>query len=73
MKKVLSNIFRFYYDGFRGMTVGKTLWALILFKLFIMFAVLKLFFFPNFLKTKGSTEQEKANYVINELSRRVQD
>ena len=29
-----------YYDGFRNMTLGKTLWAIILIKLFIMFAIL---------------------------------
>ena len=28
-------IFRFYYDGFREMTLGRTLWAIILIKLFI--------------------------------------
>ena len=43
-------IFRFYYDGFRQMTLGRTLWAIILIKLFIIFAILKVFFFPNFLK-----------------------
>ncbi len=44
--QTLKKVFRFYVDGFRSMTVGKTLWAIILVKLFIMFAVLKLFFFP---------------------------
>ena len=34
----LRKIFLFYYEGFRGMTVGKTLWTIILIKLFIMFA-----------------------------------
>ena len=35
-------IFRFYYDGFREMTLGRTLWAIILIKLFILFVVLRL-------------------------------
>ena len=42
-------IYRFYVEGFRQMTLGKTLWAIILIKLFIMFFILKLFFFPSFL------------------------
>ena len=46
----LSKVFHLYYDGFRSMTLGKTLWAIILIKLFIIFVVLKVFFFPNFLK-----------------------
>ena len=35
-----ARIFDFYVEGFRSMTVGKTLWLIILIKLFIMFAIL---------------------------------
>ena len=45
MAATLRRIVRFYLEGFREMTVGRTLWCIILIKLFIMFAVLKLFFF----------------------------
>jgi hypothetical protein len=55
-----------YYDGFRNMTLGKTLWAIILIKLFIMFAILKVFFFPNFLKQHAEKGQE-AEYVATQL------
>ena len=71
MKKILSiisNIFWFYVKGFRSMTIGKTLWVIILIKLFIMFVILKLFFFPNFLNTKYNNDNEKGNYVIEELT-----
>lgn len=47
---LLVRIWTFYRDGFREMTLGRTLWAIILIKLFIMFFILKLFFFPSFLK-----------------------
>ena len=43
--ETLRKVIRFYVEGFREMTVGRTLWAIILIKLFIMFAVLKVFFF----------------------------
>ena len=49
---LLSRIFHLYYDGFRTMTLGKTLWAVILIKLAIIFLVLKLFFFPNYINPK---------------------
>ena len=49
-ENLFMRIARFYIDGFRNMKLGKTLWAIILIKLFIMFAILKVFFFPNFLK-----------------------
>ena len=65
---LLARIWTFYRDGFREMTLGRTLWAIILIKLFIMFFILKLFFFPSFLKEK--TPQEKQQYVGEELIKR---
>ena len=53
-----------YIDGFRNMKVGKKLWLLIAIKLFVMFAVLKLFFFPNVLKENFSSDKERAEYVL---------
>ncbi len=63
----LQNLFTFYRDGFNNMTVGKTLWMIILIKLFIMFVVLRIFFFPNYLNTNFSNENDKANHVREEL------
>ena len=62
--------FDLYYDGFRHMTLGKTLWAVILIKLFIIFVVLKIFFFPNFLKQHAPKGQE-SEFVGNELVNRA--
>lgn len=59
-----------YYDGFRNMTVGKTLWLIILMKLFIFFVVMKLLFFPNLLKKNFSTDEERAEHVRSELLRK---
>ena len=61
----LYKAFDLYYDGFRHMRLGKTLWAIILIKLFIMFAILKVFFFPNFLKQHA--QGDNAGYVATEL------
>ena len=61
------NVFHLYYDGFKSMTVGKTLWLVILIKLFIIFVILKLFFFPNFLKEKAQKGNE-AEYVATQLT-----
>lgn len=69
---VFARVFRFYADGFRSMTVGKTLWTIILIKLFIMFAILKVFFFPDFLNSKSDDEEGKADYVRSELVKRNQ-
>ena len=65
---ILKKIFNFYYTGFKEMKVGKQLWLIILIKLFIMFAILKLFFFPNFLKSNFDSDQERSDYVIEQLT-----
>lgn len=71
MKKtpILIRIYRFYLDGFKEMTLGKTLWLIILVKLFIMFFILKLFFFPNYLG-QFDTTSDKEEYVSRELIQR---
>ena len=69
---IFKKVFTFYYEGFKNMTIGKTLWGIILLKLFIMFAVLKIFFFKPHLETgvNAITEEEKADYVLEELLNR---
>lgn len=72
MKKITNlflKVFYFYYDGFRSMTVGKKLWLIIFIKLFIMFAVLKLFFFPNYLKKNFNSDKERSEYVLEQLTK----
>lgn len=63
-----ARVFRFYRDGFRNMTLGRTLWKIIIIKLIIMFGVLKLFFFPNFLNSNFTTDQQKAEYVLDQIT-----
>jgi len=69
MRKFFKGVWNLYYDGFRSMTLGKTLWALILIKLFVIFAILKLFFFPSFLGSMS--EEEASRYVSGELMERT--
>ena len=61
---------RMYVDGFRSMTVGRKLWALILIKLTIMFLVLKLFFFPDILHDNYDSDTERAQAVRTALTPR---
>jgi hypothetical protein len=68
MKSILEKIVSFYLNGFRSMRLGRTLWAIILLKLFILFGVVKLFFFPDYLDTRFTTDDQKADYVLTELT-----
>lgn len=67
MAGAVTKIFRFYRDGFREMRVGRTLWAIILVKLFIMFAILKLFFFRD--PMAGQTETQRAQTVMENITK----
>ena len=51
------------------MTYGKKLWFIILLKLIIIFAVLRLFFFPDFLNSNFKNDNERSNHVIEQLTK----
>ncbi len=68
IKNTAAKVFRFYRDGFRTMPGwGRKVWMVIIIKLFIMFAVLKVFFFPDMLKKNFDSDRERGEHVLNEL------
>ncbi|BEG98826.1 DUF4492 domain-containing protein [Bacteroides sedimenti] len=69
-KNIIVTIYSFYIEGFRAMKLGKVLWMIILIKLFILFFILKLFFFPRFLNNY-KTDEAKQEYVGSELVNRA--
>ena len=66
---IFSSVWRLYADGFRDMTWGRPLWALILLKIFVLFAVLRVFFFQPVLS--GKTDSEKSEFVGDRLTEQV--
>lgn len=69
-KSLVIRIFSFYRDGFRNLSSwGKQVWIVILIKLFIMFAILKLFFFPDLLQKNFSTDEQRSDYVLEQLTK----
>lgn len=62
---IFLRIGRFYYEGFRNMTWGWQLWGLILLKLIILFAILRVFFFRPVLA--GKTDEERSETVGENL------
>lgn len=57
----LKSIVNFYIDGFKNMTWGRPLWMLIILKLIILFAILRVFFFKPVLA--GKSEDERSEFV----------
>ncbi|MBJ2182952.1 MAG: DUF4492 domain-containing protein [Muribaculaceae bacterium] len=68
VRDISVRIVRFYVDGFRRMTIGRTLWAIIIVKLVVFFAVLKLFFFPDILSTRYDSDDARAEAVREALT-----
>lgn len=65
----LRKVFLFYYEGFKNMTWGKTVWFLIFLKLFLIFFIMKLFFFSDGLEQRLKTDEEKSMEVLENLTR----
>ena len=66
-KNLFWQIADLYIDGFKNMTIGRSLWAIIIIKLIIMFAILKLFFFPDILNTTYDNDNNRAQHVRTQL------
>ena len=62
-----GRIWRLYADGFREMTIGRYLWAIILIKLAVLFLVFRLFFFPDILARDYDNDEERAEAVRTNL------
>jgi hypothetical protein len=64
---MLKKICHFYTDGFRSMVLGRTLWKIILIKLAILLVLAK-FILPNYLNNNFSTDAQRAEHVIDNLT-----
>jgi hypothetical protein len=50
-----------------GMSVRRKLWVIIIIKLFIIFILLRLIFFPDFLKSRFDSDRDRGDYVREQL------
>lgn len=67
--KMLKRVWNLYYEGFRNMPQwGKILWMIVIVKVLILFLVFKFFLMPDYLNTHYTSDQEKSNHVLNELT-----
>jgi hypothetical protein len=67
---IAKKVFRFYIEGFRDMSSwGKKVWIIILVKLFIIFLILRLFLFHDFLKSNFDNDNQRSEYVLEQLTK----
>ncbi|EAH6521154.1 DUF4492 domain-containing protein [Campylobacter jejuni] len=64
----ISQIFNFYKEGFKNLTLGKTLWKIIFIKLFVMFVILKLFVFDVNFNSIFKSDKEKSTFILKNLT-----
>jgi hypothetical protein len=50
------------------MKLGKRLWAIIGIKFVIFFVIMKILFFPNFLKENFTNDKERAEHILQSLT-----
>ncbi len=67
LKTYTNNIFSLYADGFKNMRLGRLLWKIIAIKFVVFILIMKVFFFPNFLKTNFETDEERSSHVLENL------
>lgn len=60
-------VFDFYIQGFKQMKLGKTLWKLILIKLFVIFIIMKLFIFDENFNSVFKNDEAKSEFVLDNL------
>ncbi|RDU72107.1 DUF4492 domain-containing protein [Helicobacter brantae] len=64
-----QKIFNLYYEGFRNMQLGKTLWKIIILKLIVLYGVLKLFVFDENFKTLYPHKEQRSEFVLKNLTK----
>lgn len=66
---IIRNIYYFYINGFKNMTLGKTLWKIIIIKLIVILIFLKFFIHYKSFKTEYKTYEEKVDFVYKNLTK----
>jgi hypothetical protein len=68
MIRAIRTLYEIYVDAFKSIGItGKSLLIVLAIKLFIMFAILKIFFFPDFLKSNFDNDHDRSEHVINQI------
>lgn len=65
--ETVKNIYFLYYDGFRNMKVGKTLWKIIFLKVAFILLFMKYITHDKNFKSEYTTEVEKTQFVYQNL------
>lgn len=62
----IYKVYDLYADGFRNMDLGRTLWLVILVKLFVIFFLVGLFLMPDHI-AENAPDGREADFVAGEM------
>lgn len=68
---MIQRIWHFYVDGFRNMTVGRILWLIIIIKVIILFAILRVFLFPRS-ESMFTFKEKDGEFLHERIGRSIQ-
>ncbi len=66
---MIRELFKNFVITVKKSSTAKKVLIVMCVKLFIIFVILKVFFFPNFLNSKFDNKQDKSNYVLEQLTK----
>jgi uncharacterized membrane protein len=67
-KSLFQKLLCFYFDGFRSMSGwGRKVWIIIIIKLFIIFVILRIFFFHGYLEKNYKNDKDRGEHVLDQL------
>ena len=66
---LLKNFLNMYIEGFKNLKLGKTLWKLILIKLFFILVLLKYFIYDDNFKNTYKTQETKIDFVYKNITK----
>ena len=66
---LLKNFIKMYIDGFKNLTIGRTLWKIIIIKLVIILLFLNHIVYDKNFKSTYITSDEKADFVYKNITK----
>ena len=64
-----NKILSLYIDGFKNLTLGKTLWKIVIIKLIIILTILNLFIYDKSINTEYKSDNQKIEFVYKNLTK----
>ncbi len=64
---IIQQLYLFYFEGFKNMTIGKTLWKIVVLKLLVILVFLKFFIHDKTFKSEYLSTEAKSDFVSANL------